>query len=432
MICMSRCEEEKILAVVQYNRHGARVAKGEQNIDNLSVIFGQNKLLTTYGQEQHTLLGTYMRLKLVNEKKFLSSLYKKEEFEIYTTERQRTIYSALGFLRGLFPGSITKFEYTKNSTLEGAREEEEVPLVIDGGKMDYKKLLSHFGSLAENIKEIPLTILSKQNDIFHRDDCLFRGKKLEERIKENVKEKIFDVKDSEIKEAKEALSKALNISINSHKKFKQLLAQLQPQIYHYNTELEKLPFMTEKIIENIRKYIVNDKYYFRVRQRDEKKQEEQFSLLKIVTSEIFVDLVFRFEYALLRGEPKVTVFSTHDSTIIYIFSMIISYDHLEEIIYSSPSSSSSFERLIPQFASCVSFELVEVENEKYVRINYNNVPLTRGLKFIKDDQIKNGLIPYKLFVSMLERLINKDYLSLDCRGESVEKKKKKKNLKGKK
>ena len=98
-----------LISVVELNRHGARTPKwfGEKQKD---LFFGsQNMQLTINGFHQEQNLGHHIHKRYVDNVKFLSSNYSPEEFTILSSPTQRTVFSAAGFLSGLYP------DYTVNN-----------------------------------------------------------------------------------------------------------------------------------------------------------------------------------------------------------------------------------------------------------------------------------------------------------------------------
>ena len=168
---------KELICVIEFNRHGARTSKSFSS-QTLSKVFGSNMMLTPNGFRQHEMLGQFMRNKYIfDTKNFLSQEYSKHDFLIFSTPIQRTISSAIGFLNGFYPNYITKMIYQNNSELYE---------IINNDTIPFKN--------SENFEfnEIPIHILSKANDIFHRKDCFYKGNNLEELLDKNKEIFNFD------------------------------------------------------------------------------------------------------------------------------------------------------------------------------------------------------------------------------------------------
>jgi len=100
-----------LLSVFQINRHGARTPKHFEERQKKLFFGSQNMQLTINGYRQEQLLGSYMKEKYVESFNFINPEYKKEEFLIMSSPTQRTIFSAAGFLSGLFPNYVIKTKY---------------------------------------------------------------------------------------------------------------------------------------------------------------------------------------------------------------------------------------------------------------------------------------------------------------------------------
>ena len=99
----------ELIKVIQINRHGARSAETFPKYLNQQ-FWGINEKLTINGYRQHQLLGKYIKKKYIDTG-FISSIYNKNDFAIFSTPFQRTIFSASGFISGIFPDYVTKVNF---------------------------------------------------------------------------------------------------------------------------------------------------------------------------------------------------------------------------------------------------------------------------------------------------------------------------------
>ena len=100
-----------LLSVFEINRHGARTPKHFEERQKRLFFGSQNMQLTINGFRQEQLLGSFIREKYIEKLKFISPDYNPEEFCLISSPTQRTIFSAAGFLSGLFPNYVVKNKY---------------------------------------------------------------------------------------------------------------------------------------------------------------------------------------------------------------------------------------------------------------------------------------------------------------------------------
>lgn len=108
-----------LLSVFQINRHGARTPKHFEERQKKLFFGSQNMQLTINGFRQEQMLGSFIKEKYVEKLKFLSPEYLPDEFCLISSPTQRTIFSAAGFLSGLYPNFVVKNKYINFSSNNG-------------------------------------------------------------------------------------------------------------------------------------------------------------------------------------------------------------------------------------------------------------------------------------------------------------------------
>lgn len=99
-----------LINVIQINRHGARTPKYHQEIQK-KIFFGStNMQLTINGYRQEQLLGKLMKERYTKKFNFIKDNYDDKEIAIFSSPTQRTVFSAAGFISGLYPGVTIKSE----------------------------------------------------------------------------------------------------------------------------------------------------------------------------------------------------------------------------------------------------------------------------------------------------------------------------------
>ena len=102
--------ELKIASVIEINRIGMRTSRHFKN-DLIDKFYGRIMNLTPHGLNQLRNLGQAIRKKYIEENNFLKYNYDSEQFKIYSSETQRSIYSSEGFLSGLYPENLISIKY---------------------------------------------------------------------------------------------------------------------------------------------------------------------------------------------------------------------------------------------------------------------------------------------------------------------------------
>ena len=282
----------ELLCVIEFNRHGARTAKSFTS-KTLSKVFGDQMILTPNGFRQHELLGQFIKNKYTTDINFLGKEYDKSKFEIYTTPIQRTINSAIAFINGFYPNSVVKMNYQDNSTLSGVINNDTIPFVSQS-KLHYE--------------EIPIEVLSKANDFFHRSDCMYKGEVLKDKIfKANENNIVFNITKMNLTEITVELSKFLNVEppedsddIENGKYLSDLEKYLQTFLYHYGKNLDD-PKLSKELANIIKMKIINKKYFYRI---------EDSKYLRMLTSEIFMNILQKFDNSIYdANQRKMSVYS---------------------------------------------------------------------------------------------------------------------------
>ena len=410
LLCLLRPGSPRLLNVIQVNRHGARTSTN-YNSGPLSKYFGSNMKLTPNGYRQHQLLGQFIRDKYINTLHFLHSTYKPAQFEIFSTQTQRTIFSAEGFISGLYPGLIIHHKY----------ENKDLNLINnDRLPFHYQHSSSSFGAS----QTIDLNVIDLQSDtIFHPLSCSLNGKHIKSEMKKQTASPLFQIPPSEIAESIAEIAAFLNVTLNPHTKQtmsdSDKMTELQKLFfvysYHFNKEWRQL---SPKAGSLMRKLVLNKWYSTRV---------GNSKYLKIGVSGLFDVIVSKFESAKRRvgflKEVKTvyTVYSAHDTTLVNILANVIEQERIKAEVARAVKDDKVFEFLVPPFASNIIFELHCDEKDAstfYVRIVYNGKELKESIRGIRDEDIKeNGNIPYEMFMKLLKSCIDYDYKNLDCSGE---------------
>ena len=390
----------KLISVIEVNRHGARSSENFPEAP-LQQFFGISMKLTNNGYRQHQLLGSYMNARYVKTN-FINSVYRPSDFQIISTPTQRTVYSADGFISGLYPGHVVRATYHEPNL--NLISNDTIP-VIDP---------------PSNYKEIPLTVLSwVENSIFNSWNCKLNGEILKPKSENKTTyPDLLPITDEEMTFAAKYLANFFNITeiVNDFEPrafMKQVNKYIITYFYHFGLKMEEI--LPSKVVEVVKKMYVNKWYSSRI---------EDSQLLKLGASELFEKINEIFTKAVNSrknflkpkiGNTKYTVYSSHDTAIVNIISNLLDGEYLRKIVNTAVDNQSSYDFLVPPFASNVLFELhfSREKQQYYVMVLYNGRVINhtlRGMNKSYDD----GKIPLEDFMKFMKSRIDEDYKRLDC------------------
>lgn len=404
LVLVLNLTSSKLISVIEVNRHGARSAENFPE-EYLQQFFGIAMKLTQNGYRQHQLLGTYMNDRYIKTG-FIHKKYRPEDFEIISTPTQRTIFSADGFVSGLYPGYVVKV----------TNREPSFPL-IENDTIPVPNPPRRFN-------EIPLKVLSKaENSFYNPWACKLQGVDLKKKSEnKTIFPNILPISDEDMEYTAKYLAEYFNVtksvSETSAEKFvKAAMKYVVPYFYHYGLKMEEQ--LPKKVADVIKKMYVNK--WYNARLKDNK-------LLKIGASEFLEIIKNSFKKAITAsqkpfikkngGFTKYTVYSSHDTPIVNLIANLVDEETLRNIIENSVQDQKAYDFLVPPFASHILFELHNSKNSKnnngyYVSIYYNgkllNYPI-RGLESMEFD----GKIPFNDFVRFIENRVDNDYQKLVC------------------
>ena len=394
----------KILSVIEINRIGMRTSRHFKN-DLIDKFYGRIMNLTPHGLNQLKNLGESIRKKYIEENNFLKYNYDSEQFKIYSSETQRSIYSSEGFLSGLYPENLISIKY-QNDYLN-LIQSDTVPFFYDKEFFDNQKL-------------IELNVLNlKKNHIISSGYCLYNGKILDEDIEDNNKEKNFDISNNEINNAINDLSKYLNITLNHFSDISiehelRLLSDLY-FVYknHFNYQknnLKTISFNTEIIMKkNMLNYFYPNKGKI-----TENIKIASTGFLKFIFNQFKEE---KEEFENNNSKNKFTVFSAHDISIVRLLEILFDKDSLNSYINNSIFNDDYFNILIPEYAYSLIFELNfdDKKNFFYVKIYVNGNLLDVKFNGIENYESENGKIYLDKFLELIENNINEsEFDKLDC------------------
>ena len=404
LISLILSSSQELIKVIQINRHGARSAETFPKALNQQ-FWGINEKLAINGYRQHQLLGKYIKKKYIDTG-FISSIYNKKDFAIFSTPFQRTIFSASAFISGIFPDYVTKVNF----------HEEELNYfnndIIPNSDFDI------------NFKEINIEVLSYQeNVLFNSWKCKLNNKLIKEDSKDlNLYPDVIFISDDDLIDTANYLRIYLNLEnkiekIKKVKKARKFIKKVNKYItghfYLFNMKMEKI--FPNKIVKVIKSSLVNK--WYNARLKDSK-------MLRLSSSAFIEKLIEIFSSSINNDSisiyPKLTIFSAHDSIIANIFGNIFDEQYLRNMISRCLNNEKFFQFFVPPFASNLIFELHKIENDYFVKILFNgniisNFPL-RSTKY----KGKDNMYEFNKFSKLLKMRIHNDWKKIDCKDAPLE------------
>lgn len=170
--CFAIAEQDELIFVMEICRHGARAPLTDELSKNFTVGTGK---LTPSGMRQHYLLGRFLRKKYIDDMKFLSPTYKREELHVSSTHIERTVESARSHLLGLYPPE------SNNKTLKEEKLFKTLPEINLSKDYDTESIYalpSKYEAIAVKNNEI------KRDTLFATGACTYLYNQMAERRKD--------------------------------------------------------------------------------------------------------------------------------------------------------------------------------------------------------------------------------------------------------
>jgi len=375
-------------------RHGARTTGNYfENYKKYFLGIAEQEL-TPNGFTQELLLGRYLRHRYIknnhtNYKNFLPYRFDEEKIEFKVSERQRTIFSSIGLLTGLYPHATFLLE--KGSNLSNHN----LPPI-------------NFNFNVSLLRNETFKIIPKENDtFFHASDCLEKNKIL---YKFNESEKlIIDKLDTifpeiidEIRKSKYSVAKVKGF-LDVVNALDNLIANYSMDIYDeatkelfrktalyawYNTDLtdDKSVLLSSLILQDIKK---NLESCFEKENREIKFLSDEFTKC-----------------------TKLNFYGLHDTNIVEVLRNILEENYLKDLREKGIKNEKIFKLLVPPYATSLIFELHSEGDEYYVRVILNGEESFSEFRSGKYEK-KKGM-EYSKFKALLESRINPDIEKIEC------------------
>jgi hypothetical protein len=419
IIFMLICEYSlsNLVGIIQLNRHGARTGRNFSNLTS-ELFFGSGELeLTINGFRQVEKLGQWIAERYIYyDYKLLSPDFDPEEILIKTSSKLRTIFSAAGFMKGMFPFSETLPVFLSHCKYEDKcnyLKDDDIPPIINYSRK-------------RNLPNIKLTVADPDEDIiFHTESCRLLGNSTFTGNLKNylIKTEIYNITKDEIIEAiNEIKSKweepftGLPDDVIYTKNFlNYLYAFISHTEYHFNNKFFALSNKTDLLMKKL-----NIEKWYNVR------LSENWAS-RLINSPIYYNYLIHLDTFVNRknegtGKFKYLLLSAHDTNIVNMIAMIVAKEKLMEMIanyesfydFLQPPYASSFIIELHSYNSKESCDFLNPKNCYFIRILYNGQILRDELRQeLHYDHSIDG-IDYKIFREFLFHKIDMNYRYLNC------------------
>lgn len=387
----------KLLHVSVLFRHGARTSGNYyENFEKYFLGIAEQEL-TPNGFTQELLLGRYLRHRYIknndsNFKNFLPSRFDEEKINFKVSETQRTIFSSIGLLSGLYPHATFLLEKGSNISNHNLP-----PL--------------NFNFNVSLLKNKTFQIIPHENDtFFHANDCFEKDKilyKYTESEKRTIDklESIFPEIISDIRNSSYDIKKVKGF-IDVVNALDNLISNFSMDIYDEETkELFRKTALYAWYKTNLTDYksiLLSSLLLADLKNNLDSCLEKEEKRIKFLSNE--VSKCF-----------KVNFYALHDTNIVEILRNILEENYLNDLREKGIKNENIYKLLVPPYATSLIFELHSEGEEYYVRIILNGEePFTT---FRSVEYEKNRGIEYDLFKEMLESRISPDIESINCKSK---------------
>jgi hypothetical protein len=406
-----------LLGVIQLNRHGARTGRHFSNLTS-NLFFGSgDEQLTINGYKQVEKLGQWIADRYIyHDYKLLSREFNQEEILIKTSPKARTIFSAAGFMKGLYPFSDIYPVFLAHCRYEekcNYLKEDDVPPIINY-------------SSKKKLPNIKLAVADPDEDIlFHADGCRFDSNKEKSEDLGNylIRKDIYNITFEEIKEAIDEIKSkwetpfiGLPDDIIYTKKYLNYLFGFIAHVeYHYENRYFNLSIKTFNLMKKIK---IEEWYSYRL------VENWAFKLINSPTYDTLLYHLDLFEKGKegANGKLKFLLLSGHDTNIVNILATVIKKERLMDMLmnvekfydFLQPPYASSFIIEIHTQLSEDEMHFLNAKNSYFIRILYNGDTLREELhEELIYNHSKDG-IDYNSFRKFLESKIDPTYKYLNC------------------
>jgi len=412
----TKVDSEKLIGIIHIINHGASTPV--YYYDKAKDIFSPHPsgILTPKGVKQMKVLGRYIKSKYFTMSRG-NSLIENNEITNYlalSLGLPRCINSAISHLQSIFPNDVVAFE---NYHFPNNENKLEITKPNLDHYFDFKNFVNK--TAANNIKDVMINFMNFKNDKLLSPRKCFKFN--------NTGLNYID--EGTIKSDRDIIVNSLNstfpylitdlIENNFDLEIVSRIYDFLNSISYHNSQLFKSDFNLTKILA---KYKILNQYKYLDNDED----------LKILTSNLFdlfiesFDYIVNYEKGNIRRNSHETNYNTlfifgDEKIFIDIFNNLIDIDYLNSLISSDEMDENFNDEFLPPFASHLVFELIENEDNFYVKIIYNGEEIFSNPNKLK--KLKNRTIPYILergikyedFKELILSRINEKYKTTQCR-----------------
>ena len=363
----TKSEKNETIFLFEHCRHGAR---NPTEKDNLNISWKGKGELTAIGARMHYLLGIHNKNKY---KDFLNEIFNPNEILIYSSDKNRTILSALNQLQGMY------IQNEKINTLNLNQIEKAIPYYLKkNSKIIKKKESLNDSSLPYGIQVVPVHIINDKEKLIkltREKDCKIYDKIRNENMKKKVYVDFLNKFNNEYgKDLLEYFKLKNNSFFNSYQGVEFFCSSFLPD-YYDGKEIKIKNISNEKFYNSCL-----DHYklkYTELRINDKDNLIGLFSMSKFMRKLLFyIEENIKNDKIKKKNFPKFLIYSGHDST------MSEMQDYLRILF--------NYKLEYPSFASNLFIEVKKNENTKEFYVDFIFNDIIKGS--IKYESFKNNIL----------------------------------------
>lgn len=440
----------KLVKVIEITRHGGRTPLTITPEGYLQERLGQ---LTVLGYNQHLLLGQWNRKRYIenpdSEYNILSKKFHADEINVFSSRFQRTQFSAIGNISGMYPGVLFKIKTDDEMVVNGYGQPPIVDYLKDSEENDIQAdphLQSH--------RVVNINVTDKKADyIFRTEKCEIKmkveNKDKKTLLRTNNKGEIskllqnfytFDNKKSykafemnfltleEKKQLKEFFEPKFG-SIFAEKKLEEMSTKdfsvLSDYIHFFNfsykdaIDIKPIDALIRKVtLRYVKHYITHDQHIKTINTPFIKSILADLSDGVELSDSLQNNKTGILSLAPANSKSKFVLYSAHDRNLQNFILSLFDSDYLLKLYEKSLTDKEAFDFLSTPFASSFIFELHQIDGDYYVRLVYNGVEVKGSFKKIEEAReityVEGKGFPFKQFSDLLNSRIDKDIVEINC------------------
>jgi hypothetical protein len=386
VLCYLTFVSNKLIGVVEVIRHGSRSPSMFSKIGKRYFFDAGARMLSVSGFRQHYIMGKFMRDRYIRKYHLLPNHYQENDLQLYTSATQRTIFSLTGQILGLYPGININPIYKEDKVLKFNGD----PPLFNKKKFLQKKRT-----------KVDISITNAIDNILHAWAC--KNPDTNTNLKgATQKSEIFSLSQHNLQYMLKVFGEKIPYLFEHHPKIKymnqdklikSLIDYVRCTAYVSEDYIKTYP---TSMVNLMKKHVINRWYGMRLNKENSEQVKASVHGLFSYIMNFFINKIKNEE-----EQPKLVIFSGHDTNIIDLLVNLLNHDYIRKLIHMSINDNDSFHFIIPKFASNLIFELHQVEGKYFVKIMYNAKKIKQHFILEEVEYNKREGLPFEDFKKLI-------------------------------